>query len=263
MYGKGLRALSLATFAAADRHVRARLLLRPARRRPGLHPEDLLRARAGRDRDALRLRRRRDLRGRCTCARATASWDLRSYVVIHIALIFNVLGLLTGLDLGEGVVGPLVGVGRADARVVPDRVPAVRDVSAAALLDRGSRAPGALRVRLRDHGRRVRAAELRRRARRHRVRAPARVRRRAAAGCRARWRSSFVCALVAIALLFALLCSYEIAAKQTRWQLRALRRRLLGERRGRAARSQRRAGAAASRAAGAGARRAHPAEAAS
>jgi heme exporter protein C len=33
---------------------------------------------------------------------------------------------------------------------------------------------------------------------------------------------------VAIALLFALLCAYEIAAKQTKWQLRALRRRLMG-----------------------------------
>jgi heme exporter protein C len=38
----------------------------------------------------------------------------------------------------------------------------------------------------------------------------------------------FVVAIVAIALLFALLCRYEIAAKQTRWRLRALRRRLLG-----------------------------------
>ena len=39
----------------------------------------------------------------------------------------------------------------------------------------------------------------------------------------------FVVAIVATALLFALLCSYEITAKTTRWQLRALRRRALGD----------------------------------
>jgi heme exporter protein C len=38
----------------------------------------------------------------------------------------------------------------------------------------------------------------------------------------------FLLAIVAMALLFALMCAYEIAAKQTRWQVRALRRRLLG-----------------------------------
>ena len=57
------------------------------------------------------------------------------------------------LDLGQGVVGPLVGVGRADARLVPDRLPAVRLLPAAALLDRGPRAPGALRGGVRDHRR--------------------------------------------------------------------------------------------------------------
>ena len=44
----------------------------------------------------------------------------------------------------------------------------------------------------------------------------------------ARWRFTFLIALVAMTLLFALLCAYEIASKQTKWQLRALRRRLLG-----------------------------------
>ena len=38
----------------------------------------------------------------------------------------------------------------------------------------------------------------------------------------------FLVALVAMTLLFALLCAYEIASKQTKWQLRALRRRLMG-----------------------------------
>src|SRR5262249_41107629 len=48
----------------------------------------------------------------------------------------------------------------ADARLLPDHLPALRDLPAAALLDRGPRAPGPLRQRLRDHRGRVRAAEL-------------------------------------------------------------------------------------------------------
>ncbi len=64
------------------------------------------------------------------------------------------------LDLGPRLVGPLVGVGRADARELPDRLPALRLLPAAALLDRGPGAPGALRRGLRDRRGRVRAAEL-------------------------------------------------------------------------------------------------------
>jgi heme exporter protein C len=40
---------------------------------------------------------------------------------------------------------------------------------------------------------------------------------------------TFVVSLIAVALLFATLCKYELTAKHTRAQLRALRRRLLGE----------------------------------
>jgi heme exporter protein C len=40
---------------------------------------------------------------------------------------------------------------------------------------------------------------------------------------------TFVVSLLAVALLYATLCSYELTAKRTRAQLRALRRRLLGE----------------------------------
>jgi heme exporter protein C len=40
---------------------------------------------------------------------------------------------------------------------------------------------------------------------------------------------TFVVSLIAIALLYATLCKYELTAKHTRAQLRALRRRLLGE----------------------------------
>jgi heme exporter protein C len=38
----------------------------------------------------------------------------------------------------------------------------------------------------------------------------------------------FVCSIVAMTLLFAFMCTYEITSKRTSWQLRALRRRLLG-----------------------------------
>ena len=89
-------------------------------------------------------------------------WDIRSYVAIHMALIFGVGTLITGVDLGQGVLGPLVDLERPDADVVPDRDAAVRHLSAAALLDRGSRAPVPLRERVRGRGRRVRAAELHR-----------------------------------------------------------------------------------------------------
>ena len=49
--------------------------------------------------------------------------DLKSYVALHIGIIFGTLVLLTGPDLGEDLVGPLVElVGRAAERV-PDPVP--------------------------------------------------------------------------------------------------------------------------------------------
>jgi hypothetical protein len=40
---------------------------------------------------------------------------------------------------------------------------------------------------------------------------------------------TFLVSLAAIALLFATLCKYELTAKHTRAQVRALRRRLAGE----------------------------------
>src|SRR5581483_3245820 len=77
------------------------------------------------------------------------------------------------LDLGPRVVGPLVGVGRADARVVPDRLPALRVLPAAAVLDRGPGEAVHVRERVRDRRGRVRAAELPRRAAVPEPRAPA------------------------------------------------------------------------------------------
>src|SRR5205814_2348824 len=72
--------------------------------------------------------------------------------------------------------GPVVGLGRAHAGVVSDRLLAVRDLPAASLRDRGPRAPGALCLGLRDHRRGLRADELHRRAPGHRLRSPARAR---------------------------------------------------------------------------------------
>ena len=96
------------------RRVRAGLLLRADGRRPGLHAEDLLPPRADGDRRAGRVRLRRDLAIQ-HLRTATARWDLRSYVAIHMSLILGVGVLLTGSIWAQGVVGPLVGVGRADA----------------------------------------------------------------------------------------------------------------------------------------------------
>ena len=101
--------------------------------------------------------------------------DLRSYVAIHLSLILGVGVLVTGSIWAKASWGALVGVGRADAGVVPDRLPAVRVLPAAALLDRGPGAPGALRGGVRDHRRRVRAAELPRRAAGAGARPPARA----------------------------------------------------------------------------------------
>ena len=44
----------------------------------------------------------------CTCAPAIARWDMRSYVAIHMSLIFGVGGLITGARSGprpRGVTG--------------------------------------------------------------------------------------------------------------------------------------------------------------
>jgi heme exporter protein C len=48
---------------------------------------------------------------------------------------------------------------------------------------------------------------------------------------------TFLVALAAMALLYVTLWKYEMAAKNTTWQLRALRRRLIGDDAPRAGRS--------------------------
>ena len=89
--------------------------------------------------------------------------------------------LVTGSIWAKASWGALVGVGRADARLLPDRLPALRLLPAAALLDRGPRAPGPLRGGLRDRRGRVRPAELHGGAHGRGAHPPARARARRAA----------------------------------------------------------------------------------
>ena len=68
----------------------------PDGRRPGLHAEDLLRARAAGDRRAVRLRRSAAICAIQHLRTGDPRWDLRSYVAIHMSLIFGVGVLVTG-----------------------------------------------------------------------------------------------------------------------------------------------------------------------
>src|SRR5579864_7942675 len=151
-----------------------RLLLRAARRRPGLHPEDLLRPCAAGDRLSMRVRPRWSVRCRSPAHGGSKVGHALLRGDSHVADLHR--GRIDNrLDLGQGVVGTLVGVERPDARLLSDRVPALRHLSAAALLDRGPRATGAIRERVRRRGRRLRAHELHRRSPLPGFRAPARA----------------------------------------------------------------------------------------
>jgi len=154
-------------------------------------------------------------------------WDLRSYVVIHIALIFNVVGLLTGAIWAKASWGHWW---------VWDEPTLVSFLIVFLLF--ATYQP--LRFSIEDPERQARYASV------FAVMAGAFVPLNFAAvraatatvhprtfgttegGLPSQMAWVFLVAIVAIALLFALMCCYEIAAKQTRWQLRALRRRLLG-----------------------------------
>ena len=94
-FGRGLRALSIASAVLITGAFALVFFYAPERRRPGLHPEDLLRPRADGDRGAVRVRRRRDLRDPAP-AHGRPAHDLRSYVAIHISLILGVGVLVTG-----------------------------------------------------------------------------------------------------------------------------------------------------------------------
>ena len=127
MYGKGLRPLSIATVVAIAACALAGLLLRAARRRPGLHPEDLLPARAAGDRRAGRLRRRRRLRDRPPAQRQPQVGRLLLRLDPHVGDLRR-RRADHRLDLGQGLLGALVGLGRADPGQLPDRLPPLRDL---------------------------------------------------------------------------------------------------------------------------------------
>jgi len=226
MYGKGLRALSLATFAALTATFALIFFYAPLDADQGfiqkifyVHvPVAIVTLCAyvlGGIFAALHLKTH-DRR-----------WDLRSYVVIHIALIFNIIGLLTGAVWAKAswghwwvwdeptlvsflIVFLLFATYQPLRFSIEDperqaRYAAVFAVMAGAFVPLNFAAVRAATSTV--HPRTFGTAD---------------------GGLPSQMAWVFVVAIAAIALLFALMCCYEIAAKQTRWQLRALRRRLLG-----------------------------------
>jgi heme exporter protein C len=226
MYGKGLRALSLVTFAALTATLALVFFYAPLDADQGfiqkifyVHvPVAIVTLCAyvlGALFAVMHLRTRE------------RKWDLRSYVVIHIALIFNVIGLATGAIWAKASWGHWW---------VWDEPTLVSFLIVFLLF--ATYQP--LRFSIEDPERQARYASV------FAVMAGAFVPLNFAAvraatatvhprtfgttegGLPSQMAWVFLVAIVAMALLFALLCCYEIAAKQTRWQLRALRRRLLG-----------------------------------
>jgi len=226
MYGKGLRALSLATFAALTATFALVFFYAPLDADQGFIQKifyvhvpvaivTLCAYVVGAVFAALHLKTR------------DRKWDLRSYVVIHIALIFNVLGLLTGAIWAKAswghwwvwdsptltsflIVFLLFATYQPLRFSIEDperqaRYASVFAVMAGAFVPLNFVAVRAAAATV--HPRTLGSAD---------------------GGMPAQMAWVFVVALVAMTLLFALLCAYEIAAKQTKWQLRALRRRLMG-----------------------------------
>lgn len=226
MYGKGLRALSLATFAALTATFALVFFYAPLDADQGFIQKifyvhvpvaivTLCAYVVGAVFAALHLKTR------------DRKWDLRSYVVIHIALIFNIVGLLTGAIWAKAswghwwvwdsptltsflIVFLLFATYQPLRFSIEDperqsRYASVFAVMAGAFVPLNFIAVRAAAATV--HPRTLGSAD---------------------GGMPAQMAWVFVVALVAVTLLFALLCAYEIAAKQTKWQLRALRRRLMG-----------------------------------
>ena len=133
------------------------------------------------------------------------------------------------IDLGQGLLGPLVGVERADARLVPDRRAAVRDLSAAAVRDRGSDAarPGTRACSQSSQARSCRSTSSPCALAQQYVHP--RVLTLAGGNLPGSMRLTFLISLVGITLLYVTLWKYEMAAKNARMQVRRLRRTLLGD----------------------------------
>jgi heme exporter protein C len=227
MYGKGLRALSLATFAALTATLALVFFYAPIDADQGfiqkifyLHVPiaivTLIAYVVGGAFAVMHLRTR-DRR-----------WDVRSYVVIHIALIFNVLGLLTGAIWAKAswghwwvwdeptlvsflIVFLLFATYQPLRFSIEDperqgRYAAVFAVMAGAFVPLNFVAVRAATAYV--HPRVLATSE---------------------GGMPGEMALTFLVAIVAMGLLFALMCTYEMTSKSVSWQLRALRRRLLGD----------------------------------
>lgn len=228
MYGKGLRALTLATFAALTATFALVFFYAPLDADQGFIQKifyvhvpvaivTLIAYVVGAVFAALHLK----MRDR------TSKWDLRSYVVIHIALIFNVLGLLTGAIWAKAswghwwvwdeptlvsylIVFLLFATYQPLRFSIEDPERQARYASVFAIMA-GAFVPLNFMA--------VRAAS---------AYVHPRVLATSEGGMPGEMAFVFLVGIVAMSLLFALLCCFEIATKQTRWQLRALRRRVLG-----------------------------------
>jgi heme exporter protein C len=227
MYGKGLRALSLATFAALTATFALVFFYAPLDADQGFIQKifyvhvpvaivTLIGYVAGALCAVMHLRTRERI------------WDLRSYVAIHIALIFNVLGLLTGAIWAKGswghwwlwdeptlvsylIVLLLFATYQPLRFAIEDPERQARYASVFAVMAGAFVPLNFIAVRAATpyvHPRTLGTAE---------------------GGMPGEMAFTFLVALVAIGLLFTLLCRFEIAAKLTRWQLRAARRRALGD----------------------------------
>ena len=155
-------------------------------------------------------------------------WDMRSYVAIHMALIFGIGALFTGAIWAKASWGHWWVVERADAGLVPDRRAAVRHLPA-------------LRFAIEDPERQARYASV------FSIVAGAfvplnfiavrlaqqyvhpRVLTLSGGNLPGSMRLTFLISLLGIALLYTTLWKYEMAAKNARIQLRGLRRALLGD----------------------------------
>ncbi len=153
------------------------------------------------------------------------SWDMRSYVAIHLSIILGAGRADHRRDLGEGVLGPLVALGRAGARLVPRGLPALLRLLPAALLDRGPGPPGALLVGVRDHGRARSCRSTSWRCGWPRSTPTRACSPRPAAACPGEMRLTFLVALLGMALLFVTLWKLELTAKHASMQLKRLRNR--------------------------------------
>ncbi|MDO8211533.1 cytochrome c biogenesis protein [Conexibacter sp. CPCC 206217] len=155
-------------------------------------------------------------------------WDVRSYVVIHIALIFNVIGLLSGAIWAKAswghwwvwdeptlvsflIVFLLYATYQPLRFSIEDPERQARYASVFAILAGAFVPLNFMAVRMATslvHPRTFATAD---------------------GGLPGQMMFVFVVAIVAMGLLFWLLVKYEITQKNVTWQLRALRRRLLGD----------------------------------